>query len=108
MKNSKTKFASFDVSKEDSKLIHQIVQRAGEILSSGGTFTANDRLTFEMDITACHANRNPLRLQELLDAPRFVFMHDVMGIHAHIDRRTGELKDCFSPRLSVPDHQEEP
>lgn len=55
----------------------------------------------DMDVTACHANGNPLKLQELLTADDFQFGHDVFGIRRHIDRETGEFKDCFSPRYSA-------
>lgn len=55
----------------------------------------------EMDITACYANGNKLDLQQLLDADDFNFSHDVFGIREHLDRETGKLKNCFSPRFSI-------
>jgi hypothetical protein len=30
----------------------------------------------------------------------FNFAHDIMGIHRHIDRNTGVLTECFSPRFT--------
>ena len=58
------------------------------------------RLDAEMDILACHLNGNPLKLWALLGADDFNFDHDVFGIHRHIDRETGRLKDFFLPRYS--------
>lgn len=54
-----------------------------------------------MDITACHANGNPLRLAELLKADDGNFGHDVFGIRRFIDRTTGRLMGHFRPRYSV-------
>jgi hypothetical protein len=53
-----------------------------------------------MDIEACHCNGNPLDLAALLAAPTTDFMHDVFGIMANINRETGTLENCFSPRYS--------
>lgn len=87
--------ASFECSREDSKLISAIVERTSRLQKG------IDRLTVEMDLTACHANGNPLRLADLLKADDFNFKHDVFGIVCHIDRDTGHLTDCFSPRFSA-------
>jgi hypothetical protein len=86
---------SFDVCPGDSHLIGLIVQRAMSEGSKG-----IDRLALEMDITACHANGNKLRLMALLNADSFNFWHDVGGIARHLNRETGQLEDCFSPRFS--------
>lgn len=53
-----------------------------------------------MDLCAVH-NSNPLKLADLLAANTFDFMHDIAGIIRHLDRTTGELRDCFSPRYSA-------
>lgn len=58
------------------------------------------KLDVIMDIDACHCNGNPLRLADLLAASDFDLIHDVGGITAHIDRRTGKLRNCFVPRYS--------
>ena len=87
---------SFDVSKTDSDLITKIVLRAISVLR----VEDDDRMMLTMDLAACHANGNPLRLRELLDASPFDFAHDIHGIQSHIDRTTGQLRDCFSPRYS--------
>ncbi len=53
-----------------------------------------------MDISACHFGPQKLRLDDLLAADDFNFMHDVGGINRHLDRERGVLTDCFSPRFS--------
>ncbi len=59
-----------------------------------------DRRALHMDISATHVSGNKLKLAKLLRADDGNFMHDVNGIIAHIDRDTGKLMDCFSPRFS--------
>lgn len=61
-------------------------------------FTRQD---LAMDVSATHANGNPLRLRELLAADDFNFLHDVGGIVRHIDRNTGTLLNHFRPRFTV-------
>jgi hypothetical protein len=90
---------SFDVTPLERSTIAKIVERA-EIVANDLGGLAIDRLTLTMDITACHANGNPLRLDELFGADRFDFIHDVFGICRNIDRDTGKLGNFFSPRFS--------
>ena len=52
-------------------------------------------------LAATHANGNPLRLHDLLNADDLNFAHDVWGIRSKIDRTTGKLTDHFSPRYSA-------
>lgn len=90
---------SFDVSREESLLIDKIARRGVLFAAERGS-----RVKFMdlcMDICAAHANGNPLRLQELLDADDVNFGHDVFGIRRYIDRNTGKLVDCFVPRFSA-------
>ena len=96
--------ASFRVSARDARIIQAIVSRAeGMERARRDRFAPArfDRLSASMDITACHANGNPLRLEELLGADDFNFAHDFYGIQAHLDRQSGELRDCFVPRFSA-------
>lgn len=88
---------NFNVSSTEARIISKIAQRSCECFPEG------DRMTFEMDLTAVHANGCQLRLEELLTADDFNFRHDVAGIYNHLDRKTGKLKDCFSPRYSAHD-----
>lgn len=95
---------SFDVTPDDRKLIAQIVDRALGIIAEHERMTLRDRRNrfsnLMMDLTACHANGNPLRLSDLLAADDFNVMHDVGGISRHIDHDTGKLLNCFVPRFS--------
>jgi hypothetical protein len=84
---------SFNIPKSDFNVIRAIVDLALQIWPDA------DRMSLHMDLTACHANGNPLDLDRLLDADRFNFIHDVGGISHHIDRDTGQLKDEFTPRF---------
>lgn len=86
---------SFKVSDADKALIGKIAERARK--AGMGDVTHH-----RMNITACHANGNPLRLRELLAADDFNFGHDVYGIDRHIDRDTGRLMNFFRPRFSTP------
>lgn len=52
-----------------------------------------------MNLTACHLNGPPLRLQELLEAPVFDFSHDICGIDKFMNRKTGKLSGYFVPRF---------
>jgi hypothetical protein len=99
----------FSISPDDAELIEKIVTRAFKELY---TVPAADwrrvlresqpsKLHVLMDLTAVHANGNPLYLRELLNAPPFDFAHDIYGIRRHLDRETGELTNCFVPRYSV-------
>lgn len=89
---------SFTVSTEDSDLIGKIVDRA---VALGRKHRSKfDRMSTRMDVTACHANGNPLRLADLLAADDFNFLHDIVGIERHLNRETGKLTACFAPRFS--------
>jgi len=90
--------ASFNISTKDRSLISKIASRAAGIYAEAGSQA--DRLHIEMDLTATHANGNPLRLADLLAADDFNLMHDVVGINRHIDRSTGKLTGFFTPRFS--------
>lgn len=96
--SKKKKVLNMNVSKEDRAIIYKIAVRGVNLAKEAGY--TRDLLTMEMDIIACHLNGNPLDLEGLLDAENGDFGHDVFGIQRHIDRRTGELQDCFVPRMS--------
>jgi hypothetical protein len=92
---------SFKVTRQEFDLIQEIVDRAA-------VYAAQHRVPFNrqdlwMDLTAVHANGCPLRLAGLLEAESFDFVHDVFGIIRHLDRSTGKLGGCFSPRYSIPE-----
>lgn len=84
----------FSATREEVKIICEIAKRAVE------TGPLTDYVALTMDLEAVHCNGNPLKLEELSAAKDFDFFHDVVGIHQHLDRGTGELMDCFLPRYT--------
>lgn len=86
----------WELTEEESALISDIADRVFQIWPG----YPDDKMTLFMDITACHCNGNPLRLEDLLNADNFNFSHDIGGIRRHINRETGKLEDFFSPRFS--------
>ncbi len=91
------KTVSFSVTKAEAAMISAIVSRVMEKMPK----TFSDRLSLEMDITACHANGCKLRLADLAEADDFNLTHDVCGIRQNIDRTTGKLRGHFLPRCSA-------
>ena len=90
---------SFKTTKEETQIITKIAQRANAAAKEVGLdYPVMDA---HMDISACHANGCPLKLSELAEADDFNFAHDVFGIRRHINRKTGQLEDCFLPRYAV-------
>lgn len=93
---------SFTVSPTDADTISRIAHRAHGIDRELNGRHSRKELEWRMDVTATHASGNPLRLEALAEADKFSFVHDVFGIARHLDRSTGELTSCFSPRYSQP------
>lgn len=89
---------SFDATPEEFAIIKQIVKRAGKDAKARGHKLNTQDL--QMDLVATHANGCPMRFADLLKADDFNFWHDIGGIHAHLDRKTGNLTKCFLPRFS--------
>ena len=90
------KLVSFEATAEDQDAIHRIATRAERM----GINLHGDRLPLTMDITACHANGNPLRLEDLASADDFNFTHDICGIQNNLCRDTGAMMNCFRPRYT--------
>ena len=86
---------SFTTTKTDAATIAKIADRAVAELE------INDRMAMRLDLTACHANGCELKLVELLAADPADFSHDIYGIRRHLNRKTGQLEDCFLPRFSA-------
>lgn len=80
-------------------LIGKIADRAVAVYA--GHDIRVDRKDVLMDLSMVHLSGNKLRLEELLAADDMNFIHDVAGINRHLDRETGKLMDCFSPRFSL-------
>jgi hypothetical protein len=96
VKAAQPKPIRWDASRKDIDLIHAIGKRVFRELEG----YPDDRVTLDMDLTACHCNGCPINFQKLLDAPAFDFAHDIYGIRRHINRETGQLENCFVPRCA--------
>lgn len=90
----------FDISPEDKVRVEQIVERTAKLAEEVGIETIN-KTDLEMDLIATHANGCPMQFQRLLDADNFDFVHDVLGIREHLNRRTGRLEHHFLPRFAA-------
>lgn len=86
----------FEATKTEQNTIRLIANRAEQL----GLNVKNDRLTSLMDLEATHCNGTPLDFDKFLAFDDFNFAHDFFGIKDCINRRTGELKNCFVPRCS--------
>ena len=84
--------------KEDFATIRRIVNRAAAIAAHLG-ITLN-KMSLMMDIEAAHNGDCPLDLERWLASDDVNFTHDVGGIIKHMDRETGKLGGCFSPRYA--------
>ena len=88
---------NWSATKADYRAVDRVLARAEKLVAkAGGTSQVPQDLA--MDLIACHLNGTPMDWEALLVAPDFDFVHDVWGIHKHIDRETGRLGDCFLPR----------
>lgn len=90
------------ITKRDLTMICEIAEAYTQRMK-----TNRDRLDIEMDLCCVHISGTPLRLLDMLAAARnqdhmvfFNVIHDVNGIGAHLNRKTGELEDCFLPRYA--------
>ena len=90
---------NFTASKYEIQQVAQIAKRANKMAANLGVdYSVCDAM---MDIAAAHSNGCPLKLDELIKTDDGTFGHDVFGIRRHINRTTGELQDCFLPRLAI-------
>ena len=78
---------------EDHEDLSAVVDRA-EALATG-----LDRKATFMDLEAANMTC-PLDFKKLLAFDDFSFMHDISGIHKHLNRDTGKLVNCFLPRCA--------
>jgi len=81
---------------DDTRMIFAITRRIKNEIA-----TPDDTQTVMMDLTACHANGCPLRLNEMLTADKFDLAHDYYGIRNNLNRSTGQLEGCFFPRFGL-------
>lgn len=89
------------ITPEDMSLVGRIVRRWEDMHMRGPEVRPFDRSGATMDLIACHNHGCKLDLQALVDADDFDFSHDVYGINRHLNRKTGELTDCFLPRFAA-------
>jgi hypothetical protein len=92
---------SFSVSDTDLKLITKYVSRIRKLERGSDGHRPRHTQDWRMDLSATHANGNPLDFAKLLAFDDFNFMHDCFGICACLDRSTGRLTKFFSPRCSA-------
>jgi hypothetical protein len=86
----------------EPELIKRIVDRAEKLGQKFGRPMM--RASIALDLVIAH-RQCPLDLQLLLDSDDGNFSHDVFGIMRHLDRNTGELRDCFIPRFARFQHE---
>lgn len=82
--------------------IERIVSRAVH-MGIARSSRDNPTLDLTMDLEAVHCNGCPIELEQLLQAKKSDFIHDIMGIQSHLNRKTGELEGGFVPRYAMPD-----
>ena len=83
-------FSEVKTTEEDHRLIGLIIKRVHSA----------DILSLRMDIVITHHN-TPIDLDGLLNAADSDFIHDIGGITQNINRDTGKLENCFSPRYTL-------
>ena len=83
---------------KERKTVRAIVKRWLAMYKRWG-IAPPDALSVEMDLYATHGDCG-LKFAALLAADDFNFVHDLGGIRAHMNRRTGKLDNHFLPRFS--------
>jgi hypothetical protein len=84
--------------REDNDLIHLIANRAALFYLRHGISVKSEFIASELKI--CHEEICPLRLDGLRDAELHELMHDVSGIHQHMDILDGSFRECWHPRFA--------
>lgn len=85
-------------SQPELEIIGRIAKRAAVLAAQLGHEITKSEVM--MDIEATHCNGCALMLDDLVAARDADFSHDVFGIRRHLDRSTGQLGDCFTPRYA--------
>lgn len=111
MMRTATKRRPFRISDADADLIEKIAKRfAAIVLEQGEPEEWPDvEADAKFALERCHARVCPLKLEKLLEADRFNFIHDVDGIGRRLNYVSGkgdtakyELSNCFLPRFAAP------
>lgn len=91
--------------RDDDQLLTQIANRAHS-LATVGSATARARLLrprvvdLALSLSKAHKGCCPLKLDELLEASDADLVHDVYGIHKHLDHDTLKFDVPFAPRFA--------
>jgi hypothetical protein len=83
---------NFTADLDTCMVIEKIVTRAG--------YNGQSRMTLSMDLDAANSNGCPMDFEKLFSFDDFNFWHDIHGIQRNINRTTGKVENCFSPRCS--------
>ena len=83
------------------KLMTLVVDRAQRLRKEHGV--RQDRMTTLMDLHYAY-EQYPLDLARMTTGPDPDFLHDILGIRAHMDREACVLTDCFVPRYALGNH----
>ena len=86
----------------DIKLLRAIAERASRFYASVGVKVKPEFIMVELRVV--HDEIVPLRLDDLLNADDSNFVHDVAGIHQHLDLGNCRLNDFFHPRYAATKH----
>lgn len=85
---------NFDLNNTDREYARKIAVRAVEYLDVLSV------MEIIMDLSVVHNHDCGLDLAQFSAADDFNLLHDVVGIHNHLNRKTGKLEDCFVPRFA--------
>ena len=88
----------YKVTATERKLIERIADRYVVEFQAGSNLGV-EKLDVVMDLELVHSNCYRLALEELWLANQFNFLHDVGGIRRNLNRKTGQLENCFRPRF---------
>jgi hypothetical protein len=94
------------MSKTEMQTIRAIADRAVGLYRQYDSIEERDvnfvRTATVHEVTIVHREIVPLRLSALLAADKVDFVHDILGIHRHLDSSEQMLTECFHPRFAKP------
>ena len=67
-----------------------------QIANRAEKLTGIAKINFLLDLSTVNVN---VDWENLLNSADHNFLHDVCGINKHLDRETGELKNCLLPKF---------
>jgi hypothetical protein len=92
---------SFTTTAPEQAQITRIAKRWMAMLRASNMRPSYDIIDVRMDLSAIVAQgQMTLDLTMLERSDEFDFLHDMAGIHRHMDRTTGLLMDHFIPRAA--------